>query len=116
MVLESFFITLGALLFFHALFDYALQTDFIAKHKCSCNSLDAIPWYYVLWSHAMLHAGGVYLATEFISFAVIELICHFAIDWSKCNKQIDIHTDQILHIVIKLLFAVAIASYSLEVS
>lgn len=39
----------------HFVADYTLQPDFIARHKSRFNSLDAVPWYYVMLSHAMTH-------------------------------------------------------------
>lgn len=90
------------LLLAHFVCDYTFQPDFIAKHKSRLNSIPAVPWYYVLLSHAATHAAAVLLITESVVLAISELVAHFFIDWAKCESRFGIHVDQALHILCKL--------------
>jgi hypothetical protein len=98
----------------HAIADYALQNDYIAKNK----NRHAIPmgydpklhgpmqtvWPYVLGSHGLIHGMFVFWATGQWMFGLLEAVSHFAIDFGKCEKWYGIHTDQFLHIVMKLFY------------
>lgn len=98
----------------HALADFALQTDWIAKNK----NRHAIPggydpkihgplqtiWPYVLTSHALIHGAFVFLATGRIELGIAETMAHWMIDFGKCEKWYGIHIDQALHIFCKLLW------------
>lgn len=89
----------------HFVCDYTFQSDFIAKYKSRLNSLAVVPWYYVLLSHAITHSVGVYVVTQNMGLAVLETACHFGIDAAKNEGKTDIHQDQALHIVCKLVWA-----------
>ncbi len=96
----------------HFVADYVFQTDAIAvgkNHKISKEHL-TVPWYYWLFAHSVVHALGVYFVTQSISLFYLELVSHFAIDFSKCNKWIGLHTDQFLHIACKVLYVFIIFS------
>ncbi len=98
----------------HAVADFALQSDSMAKGKNRNSSIDLskIPpgqklqtvWFYWLTAHAMIHAGAVALATGYVILGIGELILHWIIDWCKCENITTIHIDQILHILCKLLW------------
>ena len=113
--LELFF----ALMIGHALADFSLQTDSMAKGKNRNRVLDNIPpgqkvvvcWYYWLTSHALIHAGAVWLITGFAWFAVAELVLHWLIDFAKCDNRINLHQDQALHAVCKVIYVVLLANY-----
>lgn len=64
------------------------------------------PWYYWLGAHSLTHAGIVYLITSSVVFALIETASHFVIDHLKCERNINLHQDQILHISFKALYCV----------
>lgn len=100
----------------HAIADFALQTDWIAKNK-NRHMIPAgydpklhgpiqIIWPYVLTSHALIHGLMVYVATGSPILGVGETIAHWIIDFGKCEKWYGIHTDQGLHLVCKALWLI----------
>jgi hypothetical protein len=107
-------IQLFQLLCGHAIADFALQTDWIAKNK----NRHMIPagydpklhgpmqsiWPYVLSAHALIHGSAVMLITGNPMLGMAEAVSHWAIDFGKCEKWYDIHTDQWLHIGCKVLW------------
>ena len=107
--------TLFKLLCGHAVADFCLQSDFIAKNKNRHNlPMGYDPklhgpiqkvWFHVLTAHALTHGLAVYLATGNIFFGILETIAHCVIDFGKCEKWFGIHVDQALHILCKLLWA-----------
>lgn len=93
----------------HAICDYPLQGDAVAinKNRNAKTELQKhVPWYYWLASHALMHGGVVALITGSVSLGVAETVAHFLIDFGKCEKLFDIHVDQLLHIICKLLWAI----------
>lgn len=106
--IQSFFL----LLIGHAIADFALQTDIMAKLKNRHNKPDFIPngqkyvpcWGYWLSAHGLIHAGMVYVVTQNIWLAIIEFIAHCIIDFIKCENKINPHIDQLLHILTKISF------------
>ena len=91
----------------HALGDYALQGDTMAKSKHPSNKgTDSYPpWWHWLTAHAFIHGGLVALITKIWWLGILEAVCHWLIDLGKCNKLYNIHVDQTLHIVCKLVWA-----------
>lgn len=69
----------------HFAVDVTFQPDFVAKCKARAASIAAIPWYYVLASHAATHALAVGCITGSLPLAMLEFAAHFAIDWAKCE-------------------------------
>ncbi len=99
----------------HALMDFALQTDAIAACKCrrANHPLQrSVPWFYWLGAHAMMHglAVGVIVRwfghdwTVATGLAIAETVVHAFIDMAKCEKLFNIHVDQALHALCKLLW------------
>ena len=68
----------------HALCDYALQSDFIAKGKNPALPLPGVPWYQVMLGHCLIHAGAVMWITGSLKLGLSELFFHFWIDYCKC--------------------------------
>jgi hypothetical protein len=101
----------------HAVVDYSLQTEWIAKNKNRHaggapsgydprlhGSLQRV-WPYVLSAHALEHGLGVYLATGGrIDLALAETAAHWMIDLAKCERWFGIHSDQALHVACKVLW------------
>lgn len=95
----------------HFVADYPLQSEFIAWGKNRHRSPDplSIPpgqtpqtiWPWVLTSHAFTHAVVVALITQSVVLGVAELVCHWLIDFGKCENWYGIHTDQSLHLICK---------------
>lgn len=89
----------------HALMDYPLQSDFIAKYKNPWVKFDNQTWWpWLLSWHALMHGGAVALVTGSVYLGVLETICHWLIDLAKCADWINIHIDQGLHILCKLVW------------
>lgn len=77
----------------HALADYPLQGDFLAKGK---NMVSPLPG---------IHAGAVYLITGRWYLAVAEFILHWLADGVKCHGVITFNQDQAFHYLCKALWA-----------
>jgi len=95
------------LLIGHAVCDFVLQSDTMARAKLRHGELRATygpgfpPWYYWLSAHALVHGGAVYLLTGSPLLGAVELALHWAIDFAKCERWINIHQDQALHVLCK---------------
>lgn len=93
----------------HALCDFPLQGDAVAVNKnrhAKTTLQQHVPYYYWLVSHALVHGGAVAVITGIPVLGILETISHLIIDFSKCEKWINIHTDQLLHVLCKLLWAI----------
>lgn len=90
----------------HALCDYPLQGDFLARGKNHTNPILGIPYYHCLFAHALIHAGMVYLVTHSILFAFLELAVHSVTDYAKCAGWISFNQDQAVHYGCKVLWAI----------
>lgn len=94
----------GALLAGHALCDYPLQGDFLARAKNRFAPLPGVPWYQALGSHAIIHGGAVALITGMPLLGLAETLAHAVIDDAKCAGRIGFNTDQALHVVCKAMW------------
>jgi len=88
----------------HAVADYPLQGDWIAKAKNHTLSLvpGEVIWPGVLACHAAIHAGAVMLATGSWLLASFEFVAHAVIDYTKCAGRLTYNQDQALHVLCKL--------------
>lgn len=93
-----------ALLAGHALADYPLQGDFLARGKNHLNPIPGIPWYQCLIWHSAIHGGIVGLITGSAALGVAEFVNHVAIDYAKCEGLIGFNADQALHVACKVLW------------
>lgn len=94
------------MLFAHALADYPLQGDFLAKGKNHTAPIPGIPWQHPLAAHSAIHAGFVGVITGSIWLACAEFVIHAATDHAKCAGRINYHTDQAIHVGCKAVWAV----------
>lgn len=99
-----------ALIVGHLLADYPLQGDFMAKAKNRMAAFPGVPWQTVLLSHAAIHAGVVWLLTGSAVCAAIELVLHAWIDDAKCRSKLTFNADQLLHVLCKAGYAIALAA------
>jgi len=112
-MLSTFF----QLLIGHALADYPLQGEAMAKGKNRNNPPHGVPagqkpvkvWFHYLTAHALIHSGAVLLVTGNYYLALAELVLHWIIDFAKCENWTNPHVDQLLHIGCKVGYVVALA-------
>ena len=90
----------------HAMCDYPLQGDFLAKGKNHRNPIPGIPWWQCLFAHGLIHAGMVYLVTRSFTLAGCELTIHVLTDFLKCDGNITFNQDQAIHYACKFAWAV----------
>lgn len=103
--------TLFALMVFgHALGDYPLQNDYMARGKNWLTPAPGMPWYYLLGAHSVIHGGLAGLAAGSLAIGLLETAAHFFIDTLKNRGVISIHGDQALHVACKALWAILLFS------
>ncbi|WP_210234998.1 DUF3307 domain-containing protein [Allorhizobium terrae] len=110
MTMAEVFLAFCLMIFGHALGDYPLQNDFMARGKNWRTPVAGVPWYYLLGAHAVIHGGLAGIATGCVWIGLLETGAHFAIDSLKNKGFISIHTDQILHIGCKVIWASLLAT------
>jgi len=103
--------TFALLLAGHAVADYPLQGDFLAKAKNRANPIPGVPWYHGLLPHAAIHGGMVGLITGSLTLGVAEFVAHCFIDDAKCMGRISYNTDQALHVACKVLWVALLAAW-----
>lgn len=91
-----------ALIGAHALADYPLQGDFLAKAKNRANPISGVPWYQALGAHAAIHGGFVALITGVWWLFIAEAAIHALTDDAKCRGKISFNTDQTIHLLCKV--------------
>lgn len=104
------------LIAFHAICDFALQSETMAINKNLMAHTELqlkVPWYYWLSAHALTHGAAVAIITQSVWLGIIEVIAHFCIDCLKCCNQISMKFDQFLHIMLKLLYVLVLFVSSL---
>lgn len=108
----EFLILFFQLLIGHAVGDFVLQPNPMSAGKSRHNPLHAKagdgfpPWYYWLSAHALTHSGFVFLITGSFLCAILECVSHWLIDFGKCENAYNLHVDQLLHMLLKVLFCV----------
>jgi hypothetical protein len=87
-------ITLFLLLAAHALGDFALQNDYVAKAKASS--------VVVMGAHGLIHGALTFYVTNSFVLGLVETVLHAGIDTAKCRGLISFNVDQALHAACKL--------------
>ncbi|MCS4088632.1 DUF3307 domain-containing protein [Rhizobium sp. BK176] len=96
----------------HFFGDYAFQSAFIACGKNRKKPLEGTSWFHPMLAHCYIHGTFVYFFTGgCLTLALLEIVCHFAIDDAKCNGRFGEHVDQALHIGCKLLWALLLFQF-----
>lgn len=93
----------------HALADFPLQGDYIAKQKCRKQADNLSVWIVALSAHSVIHAGGVWLVSGSLAFALAELVLHALIDVCKGEGKFGLIADQLLHLACKVVYVVLLA-------
>ena len=99
MILKTFFL----LICVHALTDFQLQNGAMWLRKRRSEDLN---WPYWLTAHALINGGGVYLVTQCLPLAICEVVCHWMIDFAKCERWIDLKTDQTFHVACRIVYVI----------
>jgi hypothetical protein len=105
--LSMFFVMLAG----HAVADYPLQGDFLARAKNRFLPIPGVPFYHALGSHAAIHGGFVGLATGSITLGIAETLVHALVDDAKCAGLLTFDQDQAIHVACKALWCAAIVSF-----
>lgn len=100
------------LLMGHAMADFGLQSQAMAKGKNRNVPKDYIPpgqtpnvcWPYYLVAHGLIHGFFVFLFTGSVWLGAAETVTHASIDFGKCDNHYGIHFDQTLHVLCKVLW------------
>lgn len=95
----------ASLLIGHAIADYALQTEWVARAKQPGFRFGGeVIWPGVLACHAAIHAGAVKLATGSWPLACLEFAAHAAIDYARGRGRLSYNADQMAHVGCKVLW------------
>ena len=89
----------------HALCDYPLQGNFLAKGKNHKAPFPGMASWQILLAHCFIHMGMVLLITRNPYLALAELVIHYITDYAKCDGRIGFNTDQAIHYGCKVLWA-----------
>jgi len=101
-----------ALLVSHALADFPLQGDYLARQKVRKDATSKSEWLIALSAHSVIQAGGVWLLTGSLALGVVEFILHWLIDLAKGEDKFGVVVDQSLHLLCKLAYVI-IVTYSI---
>lgn len=102
-----------ALIAAHALCDYPLQGDFLARAKNQRRPFPGVPWYQALAAHSLIQAAAVTLLTGSFSLGICEFVCHAAIDYTKSEEAISFNFDQFSHVLCKIAWVLLIPYFNL---
>jgi len=87
----------------HFFADIALQDIWMAETKRAFG--EGYDWVMLHIAHGMMHAMVVYLITNSMVLALVELVTHVGFDYAKCRDMMGIFEDQICHLVMKIIYA-----------
>lgn len=88
----------------HALCDFPLQPGGMSAAKRVGGDPD-FPWWAALTGHGLIHGGAVALITGFWWLGAAETVAHAVIDGAKCRGAYGMKTDQALHLICKVVWA-----------
>lgn len=99
----------GWLLVGHALADFPLQGDFLAKAKNHTTPIPGCPWWLCLAAHSLICAGAVAALTCW-QLGALEFVLHFGTDWLKNEGALGsgetaFAIDQAIHVMCKAAWA-----------
>lgn len=91
-----------AFLIAHALADFPLQGDYLAREKIRRTAADGQSWIIALTAHALIHGGGAWIVSGSAGIGAFEVLAHWVIDWKKGEGKFGNLMDQGLHVACKL--------------
>ncbi len=94
----------------HALADFPLQGDYLAREKVRAAARSGSTWVIALTAHSLIHAGAVWVVSGLPLLGAVELVLHWAIDWGKGEKRFGAVTDQLLHLACKAGYVLVLLS------
>ncbi len=94
----------------HALGDFPLQGDYIAREKCRRTAANRQSWFIALTAHSLIHSGLVWIISGSVMIAVAELCLHWLIDFGKGEGGYDDATDQLLHLLCKVVYVIVLTA------
>lgn len=103
--------TFALLVAAHAVADYPLQGEFLARAKNRLAPVAGVPFYQALGAHAAIHGGMVGIITGSLTLGLAEAVIHAFIDDAKCAKRLTYNQDQACHIACKGLWCALIATF-----
>lgn len=86
----------------HAVADYPLQGDYLARTKCRDQAGNRNEWFIALSAHSLVQAGGVWMVSGSPILGLAEFCLHWLIDLGKGEGKFGYVADQMLHLVCKL--------------
>ena len=104
----------------HSVCDFALQTEWVATNKNrrirekfspEQQAKFQVIWPWLLTAHAMTHGMSIYLLTQKVSLAFAETVAHWITDFGKNETWYGFHTDQIIHVSLKFVWAYLLVYY-----
>lgn len=94
----------------HALADYPLQGEYLARQKVRRSSTTRADWLVALAAHSAIHAGGVWLVSGSLALGLVEFVLHGLIDIGKGEGRYGLLADQGLHLACKAGYAAVLAA------
>lgn len=93
----------------HFLGDFGLQSDRMAVEKCARRDA-TLPWPWWLTAHGAIHGLLVAVITGLPLLGLAEWLAHVLVDHGKCRGRYGLNTDQALHLLCKLAWALIAAA------
>jgi hypothetical protein len=88
----------------HALADFPLQGEYLARMKQRKQAGNLAEWIISLTAHSLVQAGGVWIVSGNPLLGFAELCLHWLIDLGKGEEKFGYATDQIFHLACKLAY------------
>lgn len=93
----------------HALADFPLQGEYLAREKVRQDADSLQSWAIALSAHALIHGGAVWIISGSPLIGTLELVAHGLIDWRKGEGKFGLMTDQLLHLGCKAAYVALLA-------
>lgn len=92
----------------HALADFPLQGEYLARMKVRDQANSRPEWIISLTAHSLVQAGGVWIVSGSAVLGATELCLHWLIDLGKGEGKFGYLTDQCLHLTCKLAYVIVL--------